>query len=219
MEARAVEKKGQVQIDIPIPAGYIAFLENTAEQCTSPQTKHSREGMQGARHWVQRVDTPDGMFQRLTDGSGVSLMFGERYCQYIRNKNNWRGVYGVQLDLDVWYEDPDALTLKLESDGRDADFIKKRLAENEKLPPPVYSQDELFDRYPLIPRICTYMIPSASSLYQGRPFKARGVILYPEPITDQRIYRAFGDILCGELDCIPAERHKESCCRWFWKYA
>ena len=48
------------------------------------------------------------------------------------------------------------------------------------------------------------MIPSASSLYQGRPFKARGVILYPEPITDQRIYRAFGDILCGELDCIPA---------------
>ena len=136
MEARAVEKKGQVQIDVPIPAGYIAFLENTAEQCTSPQTKHSREGMQGARHWVQRVDTPDGMFQRLTDGSGVSLMFGERYCQYIRNKNNWRGVYGVQLDLDVWYEDPDALTLKLESDGRDADFIKKRLAENEKLPPP-----------------------------------------------------------------------------------
>ena len=59
MEARAVEKKGQVQIDVPIPAGYIAFLENTAEQCTNPQTKHSREGMQGARHWVQRVDTPD----------------------------------------------------------------------------------------------------------------------------------------------------------------
>ena len=203
MEARSAEKKGQVQIDLPIPDGYIAFLENTAEQCTSPQTKHSQEGMQGARHWVQRVDTPNGMFQRLTDGYGVSLMFGERHYQYIRNSNNWRGIYGVQLDLDVWYQDPDALTLKLESDGRDADFINKRLAENEKLPRPVYSQDELFERYPLIPRICAFVIPSASSLYEGRPFKARGVVLFPEPVTDMRVYRQFGDILCGELDCIP----------------
>ena len=85
MESRSAEVNSQVQIDVPIPAGYIAFLENTAEQCISPQTKHSREGMQGARHWVQRVDTPDGMFQRLTDGYGVSLMFGERHYQYIRN--------------------------------------------------------------------------------------------------------------------------------------
>ena len=118
MEKQSAEKNGQVQIDVPKPDGYIAFLENTAEQCTSPQTKHSQEGMQGARHWVQRVDTPDGMFQRLTDGYGVSLMFGERHCQYIRNSNNWRGIYGVQLDLDVWYQDPDALTLKLESETR-----------------------------------------------------------------------------------------------------
>ena len=203
MEKEAEAQQTTVSIDLPIPDGHIAFLENTVEQCTNPQTKHSAEGMRGARHWVQRVDTPDGMFQRLTDGYGVSLMFGERHYQYIRNSNNWRGIYGVQLDLDVWYQDPDALTLKLESDGRDADFINKRLAENENLPRPVYSQDELFDRYPLLARICTYLIPSASSLYEDRPFKARGVILYPEPITDQRIYRAFGDILCGELDCIP----------------
>ena len=204
LEEQATAENAIVEIPLSVPDGEIAFLENTAEQCTSPQTKHSEEGMRGARHWVQRVDTTDGVFQRLIDGYGISLMVGERHHQYIRNSNNWRGVYGVQLDLDVWYQDPDALTLKLESDGRDADFIKKRLAENEKLPRPVYSQDELFDRYPLIPRICTYMIPSASSLYQGKPFKARGIVLFTEPVTDQRIYRAFGDILCGELDCIPA---------------
>ena len=204
MERHPSEQPEPVQIDTPIPDGYIAFLENTAEQCTSPTTKHSQEGMQGARHWVQRVDTPDGMFQRLTDGYGVSLMFGERHYQYIRNSNNWRGVVGCMLDLDVWYEQPDTLKKKLEADDRDADFIAKRLAENEKLPQPCYSQSELFDRYPLIPRICTYLIPSASSLYEDRPFKARGIILFPTPLTDQRIYRAFGDILCSELDCIPA---------------
>ena len=131
-------------------------------------------------------------------------MFGERCHQYIRNSNNWRGINGVQLDLDVWYQQPDALKKKLEAEDRDADFIAERLDANEKLPLPVYSESELFDRYPLLPRICAYILPSASSLYEGRPFNARGIIPFPEPITDMRIYRAFGDILCSELDCIPA---------------
>ena len=181
MERAAAEKNERVHVDIPIPDGHIAFLENTAETCISPQTKHSQEGMQGARHWVQRVDTPDNVFRRLTDGYGISLMFGERHYQYIRNSNNWRGIYGLQLDIDVFGDDkhPDA-------------------------PEPCYSQSELFDRYPLIPEICSFLLPSASSLYDGRPFKARGIILYPEPVTDQRIHRAFGDILISELDCIPA---------------
>ena len=204
LETLAKEQNTQVTLDTPLADGHIAFLENTAEQCTSPQTKHSQDGMQGARHWVQRVDTPDNMFQRLTDGYGISLMFGERCHQYIRNSNNWRGINGVQLDLDVWYQQPDALKKKLEAEDRDADFIAERLDANEKLPLPVYSESELFDRYPLLPRICAYLLPSASSLYEGRPFNARGVIRFPEPITDMRIYRAFGDILCSELDCIPA---------------
>ena len=136
IERQAIANQALVEMDLPIPDGHIAFLENIAEKCTSPTTKHSQAGMQGARHWVQRIDTPDGMFQRLTDGYGISLMVGERCHQFIRNSLNWRGIYGVQLDLDVWYQDPDALTLKLESDGRDADFIKKRLAGNEKLPDP-----------------------------------------------------------------------------------
>ena len=181
MEQHAIEQNALVKVDgIPLPTGHIAFLENTAEQCTSPQTKHSSEGMQGARHWVQRVDTPEGVFQRLTDGYGISLMFGERCHQYIRNSNNWRGISGCLLDIDVFRDEkhPDA-------------------------PAPVYSFDELFLRYPLIPRICAFVIPSASSLYKGRPFKARGLVLFPEPITDMRVYRQFGDILCGELDCIP----------------
>ena len=181
LEKQAIEANTLVSIEVPLPAGQIAFLENTAEKCTSPQTKHSREGMQGARHWVQRVDTPDGMFRRLTDGYGVSLMFGERCHQYIRNSNNWRGISGFMLDIDVFRDE-----------------------EHPDAPEPVYSQDELFARYPLIPRICSYLIPSASSLYDGRPFKARGIVLFPQPITDQRAYRAFGDILCGEIDCIPA---------------
>ena len=130
--------------------------------------------------------------------------------QYIRNSNNWRGINGVQLDLDVWYQQPDALKKKLEDEDRDADVIAKRLDANEKLPRPVYSQSELFDRYPLLPRICSYLIPSASSLYDGRPFKARGIVLFSQPITDQRVYRAFGDILCGELDCIPVNVTKLS---------
>ena len=180
MEAAAREQDTLVSIDVPLPDGQIAFLENTAEKCTSPQTKHSQAGMQGARHWVQRVDTPEGMFRRLTDGYGVSLMFGERCHQYIRNSNTWRGVSGVLLDIDVFRDEkhPDA-------------------------PEPVYSQAELFERYPLLQRICSYLIPSASSLYEGRPFKARGVVILSQPITDQRVFRALGDILCGELDCIP----------------
>ena len=180
LEQKAVRGNTCVEVNIPIPNGHITFLENTAEQCASPQTKHSSEGMQGARHWVQRVDTPDNMFQRLTDGYGISLMFGERCHQYIRNSNNWRGISGCMLDIDVFRDEkhPDA-------------------------PAPVYSLNELFDRYPLIPQICSFILPSASSLYEGRPFKARGVVLFPEPVTDMRVYRAFGDILCGAIDCIP----------------
>ena len=180
LEKEAEAQQTTVSIEIPFPSGHIAFLENTAEQCTSPQTKHSQDGMQGARHWVQRVDTPDGMFQRLTDGYGISLMVGERHYQYIRNSHNWRGIVGCQLDLDVFRDE-----------------------KNPHAPEPVYSFDELFDRYPLIPRICAFVIPSASSLYEGRYFKARGIVLFPEPVTDMRVYRAFGDILCSELDCIP----------------
>ena len=181
MERQAIANDAPVSIEIPLTQGQIAFLENTAEKCISPQKKHSQEGMQGARHWVQRVDTPEGMFQRLTDGYGISLMFGERCHQFIRNSNNWRGISGCLLDLDVFRDD-----------------------EHPDAPEPVYSLDALLDRYPLLARICTFILPSASSLYEGRPFKARGCVLFDTPITDQRVYRAFGDILCGELDCIPA---------------
>ena len=181
MEKHAAEKNELVQVEIPIPNGHIAFLENTAEKCISPQTKHSKEGMQGARHWVQRIDTPENVFKRLTDGYGISLMFGERHHQYIRNRNNWRGISGCMLDIDVFRDE-----------------------KNPDAPEPVYSMPELFDRYPLLPRICSFILPSASSLYEGRPFKARGIVLFPEPSTDQRHHRAFGDILLSELDCIPA---------------
>ena len=105
MESDASERETLVHIDTPIPDGHIAFLENTAEKCTSPETKHSREGMQSARHWIQRVDTPEGTFKRLTDGYGISLMFGERFHQFIRNSNNWRGISGVLLDIDVFRDD------------------------------------------------------------------------------------------------------------------
>lgn len=164
-----------------LPEGYYAFLENTAEKCTSPQTKHSQKGMQGAQHWVQRVDTAEGIFNRLTDGYGISLMFGERFHQFIRNSNNWRGIFGTMLDIDAFRDD-----------------------KHPDRPDPVYSLDELLSRYPLLARICAFILPSASSLYNGSPFKARGIILFQEPITDQRVYREFGNLLLAELDCIPA---------------
>ena len=204
LETKAASENALVSLDTPLPDGHIAFLENTAEKCTSPTTKHSQAGMQGAKHWVQRVDTPEAMFRRLTDGYGISLMFGERCHQYIRNSNNWRGISGVQLDLDEWYQDVDTLKAKLIADGKDSNLIENRLAHNETLPKPVYSQAELFDRYPLLKRICSYLIPSASSLHNDRPFKARGIVLFETPITDQRIYRAFSDVLLAEIDCIPA---------------
>ena len=52
LEAEAIENNTFIEIATPVPAGMVAFLENTAERCTSPTTKHSRQGMQGARHWV-----------------------------------------------------------------------------------------------------------------------------------------------------------------------
>ena len=181
MEYEAIENKSLVSIETPIPKGFVAFLENTAEQCTSPQTKHSEGGMNRATHWVQRIDTPGNIFRRLTDGYGISLMFGERFHQFIRNGNNWRGVSGVLLDIDVFSE-----------------------PEYPDRPTPVYSLEALLDRYPILERMCDFIIPSASSLYEGRPYKARGVVLPDTPITDQRVYRAFGDKLIAEIDCIPA---------------
>ena len=105
LETAAIDSEPLVEIDVPVPAGHIAFLENTAEQCTSPDTKHSQDGMQRAHHWVQRVGKPPAMFQRLTDG--ISLMCGERYHQFIRNKHNWRVAFGTMLDIDVFREPTD----------------------------------------------------------------------------------------------------------------
>ena len=185
LETKAVSQNTLVSLETPLSDGHIAFLENTAERCTSPTTKHSAEGMQGARHWVQRVDTPDGLFQRLTDGYGVSLMFGERCHQYIRNSNNWRGISGVQLDLDVWYQQPDALKKKLEAEDRDADFIAERLDANEKLPLPVYSQSELFERYPLDPAYMRIHFPNSILDARGTPFQHPRYC--PIPRTPSRI--------------------------------
>ena len=181
MESHAIANTALVEAPTPIPPGYIAFLENTAERCTSPDTKHSQAGMNRAKEWVQRIDTPGRMFERLTRGYGLSMMFGERFHQFIRNGHNWRGASGIMLDIDLFLDDdhPDA-------------------------PEPVYSMDALFDRYPFIPRLCRYVIPSASSLHEGRPFKGRGIILFPEPITDKRVYRAVGDSLLAEIDCMLA---------------
>ena len=208
-----------VTVPVNLPDGKYAFLENTAEKCTSPETKHSREGMQSRKHWVQRVDTADGIFSRLKDGYGVSLMFGERFHQIIRNSHNWRGSSGAMLDIDDWREPVKVGTIEYEAeqmffDGCDeAEIIERtglekkdvrEIIQNAVKPAPCFSQKELFDRYPLLPRICDFIIPSASSLVDGKPYKARGVILFRDPITDQRVYRAFGDNLLAEVDCIPA---------------
>ena len=126
MESQAIANTALVEAPTPIPPGYIAFLENTAERCTSPDTKHSQAGMNRAKEWVQRIDTPERMFERLTRGYGISMMFGERFHQFIRNGHNWRGASGIMLDIDLFLDDdhPDA-------------------------PEPVYSMDALFDRLPV----------------------------------------------------------------------
>ena len=181
MEAEAIAENRLVSVKTEIPEPYYAFLENTTEKCTSPENKHSKSGMQGARHWAQRVGTAYDMCLRLTDGYGISLMFGERFHQFIRNSHNWYGISGTMLDLDEFCD-----------------------AKHPDRPQPVYSIDELLERYPLLKRICSLILPSASSLYDGRPFKARGLVLFPKPITDMRVYRRFGDTLLSEIDCIPA---------------
>ena len=181
MEQDAIAHQDLVDVEVCMPSGAYAFLENNAERCISPQTKHSQEGMQGARHWVQRVGTQEAIFKRLLDGYGISLMYGERCYQYIRNSQTWRGVSGCMLDIDVFRDDA-----------------------HPNAPEPVWSMDELLSRYPILTELCSFIMPSASSLYDGRPFKARACILYPEPITDQRVHRSFGDILLKHLDCIPA---------------
>ena len=205
LEAQAINAEALVEIPTPIPPGYIAFLENTAERCTSPSTKHTEKGMNRAKEWVQRIDTPERMFERLTQGYGISMMFGERFNQFIRNSHNWRGISGMMLDIDVFKENAKALEQRLIEKGElDKDQIQQRLQANELYPLPVDSLDELLSRYPLLKRICSFIMPSASSLFEGRPFKARGIVLFDEPITDQRIYRAFGDIVLAEVDCLPA---------------
>ena len=202
LETAAIDSEPLVEIDVPVPAGHIAFLENTAEQCTSPDTKHSQDGMQRAHHWLQRVGKPPAMFQRLTDGYGISLMCGERYHQFIRNKHNWRAAFGTMLDIDVFREPTDWIREQAIADDK-LHLLEKRLETNATRPEPCYSQHELFERYPLLPKICRFLLPSASSLYRGRPFKARGIVLFPAPITDWRVFQAFGKILCQALPCIP----------------
>ena len=156
MESQVIDDEALVEIPTPIPPGYIAFLENTAERCTSPDKKHKQAGMNRAKEWVQRIDTPERMFERLTRGYGISMMFGERFHQFIRNGHNWRGASGIMLDIDLFRDD-----------------------DHPTAPEPVYSMDALFDRFPFIPRLCRYVIPSASSLH--RRATVQGQRDYPIP--------------------------------------
>lgn len=224
MQPAAETQKRLVSVPYTVPKGYHAFLESTAEQCISRETKHG-EPTHSAKNWILRVDTLDGIVKRLINGYSISGMFGERCGQYIRNSRNWRGNTLHLLDIDDWRETVKSGSIEYEIeqmhfDGLETETIEERTAKervfirrvinNAMKPEPCFSEKELFERYPLLPRICTFIMPSASSLIDGRPFKARGVIRYLKPITDRRVFHAFGDLLLTEIDCIPANVTKNA---------
>ena len=187
MESVAKAENRLVELTLNLPDGHVPFLENTHGRCTSPYNKQDSKTVNAAGNWVQRVDTWDNIHRRLTDGWIVSLMFGERAIvdskrtQYIRNSNNWRGNFGILLDLDTWRDDghPDA-------------------------PEPVWSLAELLERYPILRRMCSLILPSASSLHNGNPFKARGVVPVSEPIFDRRLFQKVAELILVDVDCMIA---------------
>ena len=166
----------------PLTDGYVLFLEacHPSIRCTSPQTKTDAKALHP--HWLQRAGTPVEMFDRLLKGYSISMMAGERYKDRIRNRINWYLSYGMEFDVDEF-----------------------RTPEKMDLPEPVYSYPALFEKYPIFERIGAFFMPSPTSLWDGRYAKGRLLVLFPQPISDQRVFRQLAKIFIDDhkIDCIP----------------
>ena len=176
-ERAAEENETLVNYNPPLCEGFYAFLENTTERCTSRETKqkgHSKSA------WVERIGTEADVVKRLTEGYAVSLSFCERYLNTTRNKHNFGFASGMALDIDVFN-------------------VAGKAPEK---PDPVYSLDALIKAYPLLSHFCRFLMPSAGYI-EGQHWRGRGVIFFPKPITDYRVFQAFADRLCEALPCLP----------------
>ena len=161
----------------PLREGVFAFLENTTERCVSRETKqntHTRDA------WVERIANEREVVKRLTEGYALSLSFCERYQNITRNKHNFCFASGLALDIDVFNVDGTA---------------------PEKTDP-VFSLDALLSAYPRLEKFCRFVMPSAGYI-EGQHWRGRGVIFFPEPIRDYRVFQAFGDLICEAFPFLP----------------
>lgn len=156
-----------------------AFLENTAHQTVSVATKGGYDAYP-AQNWRLRVGTLPNLYQRLLDGYSVSYALCDRYGQYIRRGSLWYAADGIIIDCDEF-----------------------RTPEKPDRPEPVYSRDALFEQHPQLPEYASFLMPSTRSLLEGKPFKGRAVIPFPETVTDKRLFHAIGDYLYKFFGFLP----------------
>lgn len=156
-----------------------AFLENTAHQTVSVATKGGNDAYP-AQNWGLRIGTLSNLYQRLLDGYSVSYALCDRYGQYIRRGPLWYAADGIIIDCDEF-----------------------RTPEKPDRPEPVYSRDAFFEQYPQLLEYASFLMPSTRSLLEGKPFKARAVIPFPETVTDKRLFHAIGDYLCALFGFLP----------------
>ena len=177
LEADAVNN--DTLVTLPFDIDGVAFQENTAHQTVSVETKSTNASYE-IKNWRLRHGTIDALCQRLLDGYAVSPALCDRFGPYIRRGALWYGAWGVILDCDEFRTD-----------------------KKTDRPDPVYSRDAFFEQYPLMQEYAAFLMPSASSLMEGKPFKARAVIPFPEKVTDKRLFYAIGDHLCSVLPFLP----------------
>ena len=179
LEAEARANDTLVTLPILDVGDAVAFLENTAHQTVSVETKGGSLSYP-AKMWQLRCLPRDALSQRLRDGYSVCFALCDRYGPYIRRGPLWYAADGMIIDCDEF-----------------------RTPEKPDRPEPVYSREAFFEQYPQLLEYASFLMPSTRSLLEGNPFKGRAVIPFPETVTDKRLFHAIGDYLCDLFGFLP----------------
>lgn len=174
-EAREQDRIVDISEHLSLPDPYIVFLENDTTPIRTPKDKPATNGPIYYRgNWRLRVGTINDLITRLEMGLAISMGMCDRFGDTLRQGVLWYGAYGIALDCDEF-----------------ADGTQNKAHR----PDPCYSMDEFLNMFPQIQEFARYIIPSARSLYQGRPFKARAFVPFEVPVYDYRVFQRIANKL------------------------